>query len=199
MSKKSTAKANYHHGNLKEALVEVAVEIVRADGVAGLSLRKVAKKLGVTQTAPYSHFKDKTSLLAAVATVGFRLFTERMSQEMDKAETLENKINGLGMGYVLFALEEPQLFRLMFGTELSGYLESQEFVQTAAKSYELISDSVAELIDRDKSGRDKSLATITAWSLVHGLATLLVDNKLAVPKGDIELREFIQGVLKETI
>lgn len=190
----SGAKAQYHHGNLKQALIDVALDIVRTEGVSGISLRKVAKALDVTQTAPYSHFKDKKSLLATLAAIGFRLFAKRMSEEILEAADSKDILRGLGMGYVLFATEEPELFRLMFGEEMNGYVESEELLTSAAESYELISNAVSRSLDEQQSDRDRSTATTAAWSMVHGLATLIVDGKLDFPDNEDEKRAFIQAV-----
>ena len=102
------AKTNaYHHGNLRQSLVDSAVAILEQDGVPGLSLRAVAKASGVSQAAPYSHFSNKQSLLAEVARVGYVRFCERMAQELERDD---NRLVGLGKGYVFFALENPALF-----------------------------------------------------------------------------------------
>lgn len=174
--------------------MEVALDIVRTEGVAGISLRKVAKALGVSQTAPYSHFKDKQSLLAALAAIGFNKFARRMEEEIPKGADNEAILRGLGMGYVLFAIEEPELFRLMFGEEINGYIESEELLVAAAASYELISNAVTNSMEKQDSKSDRSKATTAAWSMVHGLATLIVDGKLDLPDGEKEIRAYIEGV-----
>jgi len=188
-------KEQYHHGNLKESLVDVALDMVRKNGAASISLRKVAKALGVTQTAPYSHFKDKTSLFAAIATIGFKLFNERMSNEVPENVDDKETLMGLGVGYVLFAIDEPELFRLMFGPEISGYLESEELLSTGSASYELISSAVSQSFDEQKIKKNKQMAATAAWAKVHGFATLIVDGKLDLPAGEEERRKYIREVI----
>src|SRR5512139_231671 len=119
----ASRKATYHHGNLREALVAAAIRVLEEEGIAALSLRRVAKESGVSQAAPYAHFADKKSLLTEVANRGFALFRDRMAQEADRAAARDGYLVGLGKGYVFFALENPALFHLMFGGQLSELID----------------------------------------------------------------------------
>ena len=106
---------SYHHGDLRRALVSSALEILSEHGVAGLSLRAVARRAKVSAMAPYRHFADKEALLAAVAEHGFRQLTIRFSAAATAAPDPRAALDALGVAYVVFACDEPSLFKLMFG------------------------------------------------------------------------------------
>src|SRR5512145_253894 len=125
-------KKTYHHGDLKNALIKAGVEILAKDGVSGLSLRKVAGRAGVSHTAPYSHFTDKQSLIAAISTEGFRQLYERASAvaEEYKAKPSTQLIE-VAWAYVQFALDDRDRFKVMFSGVLEKEKEYPEFVAEA--------------------------------------------------------------------
>jgi AcrR family transcriptional regulator len=140
----------YHHGDLRAAILEAAARMIEKEGLKGLSVREAARRAGVSHTAPYRHFPDRDALLAALAEEGF--------SELSKA--LENRSGReLAEAYVRFALEHPQRFRLMFA---SGRAHPDLRVQFGTAFAEL--------------GAGASLAAAAAWSLVHGLAQLILDG-----------------------
>jgi AcrR family transcriptional regulator len=152
--------STYHHGALRPALLEAAGDILETDGVGALSLREAARRAGVSHSAPYRHFPDRDSLLAALAAEGFALLDEE----------LKNRPEGhMGLGYVEFALGRPQRFRLMFGGQLR-YHDHPELRARAEASYVGLQRTFAEL------GDDAPMAAAAAWSLVHGLASLILDG-----------------------
>jgi AcrR family transcriptional regulator len=106
---------SYHHRDLSRALVRSALEILSEAGVAGLSLRAAARRAKVSAMAPYRHFADKEALLAAVAKYGFRQLTARLTAAVAGAPDPRAGLGALGVAYVLFARDEPSLFKLMFG------------------------------------------------------------------------------------
>ena len=110
-------RQTYHHGDLRDALVRAARTILEKQGLAALSLRGAARAAGVSPAAPYHHFPDKHSLLDAVAVQGFDALTSAMDKRMAKKKDPSARLDASGVGYVVFALENPALFRLMFGGE----------------------------------------------------------------------------------
>ena len=170
---KAPRKANYHHGNLREALVAAAIRVLEEEGIAALSLRRVAKESGVSQAAPYAHFADKKTLLTEVANRGFALFRDRMAQEADRAASRDGYLVGLGKGYVFFALENPALFHLMFGGQLSELIDVDCLEQSFGPSYQLLVDAIHRHPLTSQYGATPDLDIAHAWSLVHGLASLL--------------------------
>ena len=193
-------KARYHHGNLREALVEAALEILEQEGLDKLSLRAVARRAGVSQTAPYSHFKNKTALLAAVAANGYARFASKMAQGAEGIVHHERFL-GYGGAYIAFAVENPALFRLMFGAELChGFEDYPELIQNSARSYQLISEAVADYLGSVQEPlTDPLVGTTGAWAMVHGLAILILDGRVPpVTINEAELPEFIRKVVAVT-
>ena len=179
LSKNSTtAKASdsYHHGDLRQALVLAATQIVEEDGVLALSLRGVARAAGVSQTAPYHHFQDKEALLAMVAETGFRDLAVNMENARDEGASSGANLRALGVAYVLFATSNPGRFRLMFGPQIADKTCYVSLLEVSAVSFNLICEGVAARMEDVGAAQDNLMAnTMSAWSSVHGLATLIND------------------------
>src|SRR5215831_9732799 len=109
------AQRSYHHGDLRQALIRSALEILSQAGAAGLSLRAAARRARVSAMAPYRHFADKEALLAAVAEYGFQQLAGRLAAAAAAAADPRAGLGALGVAYVIFARDEPSLFKLMFG------------------------------------------------------------------------------------
>ncbi|GIM93367.1 TetR/AcrR family transcriptional regulator [Paractinoplanes toevensis] len=162
----TSARDGYHHGDLRAALLRSATEMLEEG--EPFSLRAVAKRAGVSATAPYRHYADKDALESALAAEGFRDLGERLAAAGEFAE--------LGVAYVAFALERPALFRLMFGNPCDD--ANDERVRAAVDIRRFVTRLVAAAFpDADA----RALAT-AGWALVHGLAFLHLDGKL--PAGD---------------
>lgn len=180
------ASKTYHHGNLPEALLRSARELLQEEGLEALSLRAVARRAGVSQAAPYHHFKDKITLMAAVAEQGHReLATTCMEFYQPDLPGYEGLLT-MGVGYLTFAKENPELFRLMFGAELSHYHNTTEeapFLDALALSNKAIDDAVARAFDPELMADRAKFETAkrAAWSIVHGMGTLIVDGRMETP------------------
>src|SRR5262252_8005420 len=171
-------KRPYHHGDLRQALVRSALEILSEAGIAALSLRAAARRARVSAMAPYRHFADKEALLAAVAEYGFRELAARLTAATATVADPRAALAALGVAYVLFARDQPSLFKLMFGPTIekkSGYPVLDE---AGSACFNALRQAVeaAKFFERDSDGGDVSLA---CWSLVHGLSSLIVDGRLA--------------------
>lgn len=193
----------YHHGDLRNALIATAVDILESEGIGGLSLRGVARKAGVSQTAPYRHFADKEALLAAVAVEGFRGLIEKMSERVDGLADPAARVRALGMGYVAFATSHPAQLRLMFGPEITNKPDHPDLIEAAREAYAMLSSAVAERLSLDDAGpADPAIATLAAWSIVHGLATLLVDrqiNPIMTGGDEVDAEALSAGILLSLI
>ena len=180
-----TAPHAYHHGNLRRALVEAAIELMRTGGPEALTLREAARRAGVSQAAPYRHFKDKRALVAAVAEEGFRALTKEM-QEAQAAEGRDpmRRLRALGLTYVRFALKHPSHFRVMFGREVADKSDLPELAQAANETFGLLASGVSasQAAGLAPKGEAMSLA-VAAWAMVHGLAALLIDGQLTKLSG----------------
>ena len=186
----SERKTPYHHGNLREALIDSALEILEEQGLEALSLRAIARRSGVSQTAPYSHFSDRGELLARVAERGFDLFIGVMSREAEAAGDT-GRLAALGVGYVRFALQHPALFRLMFSYHHAAPAPDEALSARAGAAFELLRGALAGH-GPGHADRDASLA---AWSLVHGLAELALHNRIELPATPEAQRQAILAIL----
>jgi AcrR family transcriptional regulator len=168
----------YHHGDLAQALIAATRTLLEEGGPAAVSLREAARRVGVSPTATYRHFKDKNALLAATAADGFDEFGRRLA---DAAAAGQNPLAAMGLAYVRFALEQRGLFRLMFGPQLAGRAAHPALEQAASAAFARLRSGVE---GQAPTGRDPRLATISAWALVHGLAHLFLDGLLPEAEAD---------------
>jgi AcrR family transcriptional regulator len=164
------AMATYHHGDLRPALVRAAQKLLEKAGPEALSLREVARRAGVSHNAPYRHFSGREALLAALAAEGFRRLGEALAATTGRA---------MGEAYVRFALEHPQLFRLMFGGRLR-FARHRPLAEAAAQPYEALLGAFRA----QPAIGDPEKAAAAAWALVHGLAHLLLDGHFARQAAD---------------
>src|SRR5579863_6646587 len=131
----------YHHGNLREALLQGAVRVIAEVGPAAFTLREVARRAGVSHNAPYRHFRDKDALLAAVATEGYRELTRAMREAANlKSDPLE-KLKQSGLAYVAFALRRPEHFTAMFDAPASGS-HDPEYARASQECFETLVDYI---------------------------------------------------------
>lgn len=188
-------KKTYHHGDLKNALINAGVEILAKDGVSGLSLRKVAGRAGVSHSAPYSHFADKQALIAAISTEGFRQLYERMSAVAEEYKTTPfMQLIEVAWAYVQFALDDRDRFKVMFSGVLEKEKEYSEFVAESQRNFQLVkmiveANQVAGVL---RSGAS-DLAALSAWGIIHGFVMLLLEGQ--IPHAILEqksLRELVE-------
>jgi AcrR family transcriptional regulator len=195
-----TKKKNYHHGDLKNALITAGVEILAKDGVSGLSLRKVALKAGVSHSAPYAHFVDKQALIAAISTEGFRQLYERVSAVTEKYKNQPSKqLIEVAWAYVQFAMDDPDRFKVMFSAVLEKEKEYPEFVTESQRNFQLVKMIVEA---NQASGQLRSgpseLVALSAWGIVHGFVMLLLEGQIphAVLE-QISLRKLLEFQLSQ--
>ena len=177
----------YHHGHLRDALIEAAVKAIAEQGVDALSLRSLARDVGVTHAAPYRHFETRNHLLAAVAEAGFKLLHAQMLPVLQGPDMRE-AFRAAGGVYVRFAVEQPGYYQVMYGpTRLTaGYADGIDML--GPRDMPQYEELVEPLCD---DGSDARAATIAGWAIVHGIATLVVDGRLRpdmfdLPDGDYE-------------
>jgi AcrR family transcriptional regulator len=190
-------RRTYHHGDLRQALLDAAVELLREKGIEALTLRAVARAAGVSQTAPYRHFKDRRALVAGVAQVGF----ERMGAAIERAVRRgEQGLPALRRGlaaYVRFARDHPDEYRVMFGAELASRDDMSELEAAALGAFQFLREGITRLQLRGVVGKgDPVLMAITAWATLHGLVMLSLDGQTAVTGRSVgELVEAASDVL----
>lgn len=167
----SKQEPGYHHGDLKRALLDAAMEMLDQEGADGIGLRELARKVGVSAAAPYRHFRSRQALLEAVATEGFRRFSAMMdAKEADLPE--DEQLPAMAEAYVRFALVQPALFRLMFSRQIDKQ-GNKALHAAAVQAYA----SLAKAAARDVPDAPSEGAVI-AWSFVHGLSMLLLDEQI---------------------
>ncbi len=180
-------RSNYHHGDLRRALIGAAIDLLTEGAPADLTLRGAALRAGVSQASPYRHFTDKAALLAAVAEEGFEALNAAVARatEAAGADALE-RFRHHGMAYVRFALEHPAHYRVMFGAEIPDKQAYPGLGEAAERGHRALEQSVRECQEAGyiREGEPEPMATI-AWSMVHGLALLLIDRQIEAP-GDLD-------------
>jgi AcrR family transcriptional regulator len=169
----------YHHGNLKEALIAAGLKILSEDGVEGLSLRKVAREVGVSHTAPYNHFSDKQALLAAISTAGFEQLYIKLSETFKTVNASSIKIiPEIAWAYLQFALEDPGRFRLMFSGALEVETDHPDYLAVSRKNIAFFEEVIAYCQKRGELGNGKTTDhAIRIWSLVHGYTHLVLEDQ----------------------
>lgn len=201
----------YHHGDLKASLISAANIILLRDGADALSLRAIAAEVGVSHMAPYAHFKNKKALVKSIAEAGF----EQLATAMETvAATLNGKKNlsagelilAYGASYLEFATANPQLYRLMLGqVETTGRKNKKDddkkdmgdqvspptshspFIGSSKKPFILLHDAFALRGDSDAKVQAQALG---AWSMVHGMAALIIEGHIQVPP-DTSFKHFL--------
>ena len=168
---------NYHHGNLRNELLDTAEAQLSSDGVEELSLRGLARSVGVSQTAPYRHFSDKNALLAALATRGYtKLLSELKGAGQRAGANPVDQMYAFAHCYVRYAVDNAVLFKLMFGPSLQSLEEHPELRQVCRDTYDLVRHIVRRGMDQGIfRAEDVRYVSNSAWSAVHGLATLKID------------------------
>lgn len=183
MNETDPSNDSYHHGDLRRALLDAALELIREEGTGSLSLRAVARRAGVSHAAPYHHFDNRASLVAAVAEEGFVALRRAMLERMEGLRDPGRQLQQAGIGYVLFALEEEAHFRVMYSSEVADRREFPSLQSASAGAYAVLGDALDRCREEGLVPDDGSPAKgHAAWSIVHGVAMLILDGHL--PPGD---------------
>jgi len=170
----------YHHGDLKVALVDAVEQVVRKRGVGHVSLRAVARQVGVTHAASAHHFDNKAGLLTAFATQGYVQLAEAVLAAIHEAQPPDGPsvLEAVGRGYVAFALANPGRFEVMFRLDLLNK-DDPDFVAASDAAYSLLVSTVARCHSEGFLGKnDPEVVAVSAWSMVHGLAALWISGRL---------------------
>jgi AcrR family transcriptional regulator len=176
-----SGKGEYHHGDLKNALIEAGIAVLAQDGVSGLSLRKVASRAGVSHAAPYAHFADKQALIAAISTEGYRkLYAQlRDAAEHDQDDPARQLV-GVCWAYVAFALTDTAHFRIT----LSGALEKEKdypaFVEVSKRCFAFVvtvveTSQAASILPQGPA----DLVAVSLWGMLHGLVSLVLEDQVS--------------------
>src|SRR5262245_43307875 len=146
-------RRSYHHGNLRRALLDEALAMIRAEGVEGLTLREIGARLGVSRTALYRHFADKRALLQAVAAEGFLALRQQLVAAWESGAGQYTGFHSMGLAYIRFAVANPSHYRVMFGGFIDPKAQDCGLAVEAAAAFQALVDALASL-QRDSVVRD---------------------------------------------
>jgi AcrR family transcriptional regulator len=180
--RRASGDAPYHHGDLHEALLQAAERVLERDGLAGLTLRAVAREAGVSHAAPTHHFGDLTGLISELAAIGFRMFNAAMVAAGSSETHLPMKGLASARAYVAYAQAHPGMYGVMFRSARLDYSRPSLREASEAAFAGLTSGVAAsrhEQISKDSLSLGQAAAIAGAWSLVHGFTMLLLDGRLS--------------------
>jgi len=166
-------RSSYHHGALREELLEACVRLIEAEGIGAVSLRRVAREAGVSPGAPYHHCPDRAALLAAISVRGFQQLETDLTAVRSSAATFRAALLALTVAYVEFARRHKAYFQLMFRPELSQPEKHPDARVAGDAAFAVLTDVVAGCGVADPEGLSVSL-----WAFAHGLASLAIDGQL---------------------
>jgi AcrR family transcriptional regulator len=192
------ARWPYHHGHLRDALLQAALQTIAEVGPAAFTLREVARRAKVSHNAPYRHFPNKDALLAAVAAQGFRELTKAMLDVGPKQVKALDKLKHCGLAYVAFATRRPEHFTVMFDAPVRGSMDP-EYKRASEEAFNTLVTYVKNCQDegelQDGSTMERSLY---AWSLVHGIAKLAVAGRFPF-RTRAEMLTFAQFAIEQSV
>jgi AcrR family transcriptional regulator len=188
----------YHHGNLRETLLQGAVRVIAEAGPAAFTLREVARRAGVSHNAPYRHFRNKDALLAAIATQGFRELTRAMRGPGERHLKAIDKLKQSGLAYVAFAVRRPEHFTVMFDAPVVTS-EDPEYAQASQESFNTLVKHIQICQEEGQLPAGDTLErALYAWSLVHGIAKLAVAGRIPF-RTKATLLKFAKFAINESV
>lgn len=191
---------NYHHKNLKQALIDAGIRIINENGEENLSLRKVAKACDVSHAAPYAHFKDKKELLEAMKECVTDRFTNELETAVNKGRCAEESIILMGKAYISFFSKNPDYYTFLFGKQnIRAHLQMDQLHEEDYPPFLLLRKLYKTYLTEngiEQTDDEQEIEIIKTWALVHGMASIACmkdvhssmnwndpDIRLLVPKG----------------
>lgn len=192
-------RGSYHHGALRDALLATALRVVAEEGVGAMSLRDLARRLGVSHAAPAHHFPDRAALLVALAGEGFARLGEALAASAAAAGPGPGaRLRAAGRAYVGFALDHPGHFRVMFGPHVAGLPRAPARVARAAQAgWRVIEEAIEDIVGAgDPRVPHLSFA---AWSFLHGATTLFLDGLLRLQIPELSARPAFEAWVERAL
>jgi len=188
------AKAQYHHGDLRQALIDATRSLVAERGAENFSLADACRLAGVTTAAPYKHFRDKQEILEAIVEQGYEnLAAETMAATVAAGEGTLAGMIAMGQAYVNFAREQPAVFRLMFGQN-PAIKRAEDVEETGRACLRNVIAQVALYCERQKLAGDARVIALELWTFVHGAACLLIDADYEKVAPGLDVDALVAGV-----
>jgi AcrR family transcriptional regulator len=178
--RRSRTARQYHHGNLREALIEAGLELIQQKGVAALTLREIGARVGVSRMAAYRHFADRAALLAAISEAGFVRFGDSLEEARQSApkdkEGFRSRLHAMAVAYVRFAAAHPAHYQVMFGAARDPHTPPSA---AGARSFGILEDTIRQGQEKGvvRPGNSTDLAR-AVWCMVHGISTLAATGRL---------------------
>jgi AcrR family transcriptional regulator len=167
----------YHHGNLRQALIDAGLELIAEGGISQIDLRKVARKVGVSHMAPYRHFSDRNELLAAIAEEGLRKLADQVRYKLEQVpDDFLSKLDAFAKEYVNFAITHPQLIREMFSGINTDYQSHPAIRQALIELFEPLVSLLKKSQATPSITNEYTQLTLVIWSMIHGFSTLVIEN-----------------------
>jgi len=162
--------------NLRRTILDASLDLIAAEGLEGFSMREVARRAGVSHQAPYHHFPDREAIMAAIVAEGFQRLRDDSIAAIEGESDPYARMQAMGRAYIRFALHNPAHFKLMFRSEHVREDRHDDARAGAQSAYDVLLQLAGRVAA--KSGQRTELVVLTAWSMVHGLATLMLEGKL---------------------
>jgi AcrR family transcriptional regulator len=170
--------------DVRSEILKASIDLMNEGGIGALSMREVARRAGVSHQAPYHYFNDREAILAEIAGRGFDQLYDYMVSALGQARDKASRVQLMGEAYVRFALNHPEVFRLMFRCEMVDLSRYPDAKAKADRAFEaLVAAMDATGTSADKGSPDLA-PIIAAWYMAHGLATLLLEGKIGEQLGD---------------
>jgi len=193
---------SYHHGDLKNALINAGVEILSQEGVGGLSLRKVAQRAGVSHNAPYSHFPDKQSLIAAISTEGFKQLYEELDAAISSSpDDPRRQLQEGAWAYAQFAINNTDTFKIMFSGVLEKEKEYPDLVQISHNTFDIVVELARACQEAGfLRSAPPEICAVAVWGQIHGVVSLMLEGQISHTVLDqFDLREIVMFAIDQML
>ncbi|MCP3921863.1 MAG: TetR/AcrR family transcriptional regulator [Desulfobacterales bacterium] len=187
---------NYHHGNLKNSIIEAGINIIFDEGIEKLSIRATAKLIGVSHTAPYRHFKNKEELIVAIALKGFEKLEGKIKSLKNYSNTKDLMVK-TGKIFIEFACDNRNYYRIMFGNYINNKTDYHDFFEAYDKLFKRLTEIILKYKNQKlkKCSTDEaSITAIAIFSILHGYSLLIIDNN---EDKNIGQKKQINSILKK--
>jgi AcrR family transcriptional regulator len=170
--------------DVRSEILKASIDLMNEGGIGALSMREVARRAGVSHQAPYHYFNDREAILAEIAGRGFDQLYDYMVSALGQARDKASRVQLMGEAYVRFALNHPEVFRLMFRCEMVDLSRYPDAKAKADRAFEALVAAMGGAGTADDKASPDLAPMIAAWSMAHGLATLLLEGKVGEQLGE---------------